>query len=60
MAFKQLRRLPSVQAKINKALGSTLADMEHDMMKKETGCEVNLTLPAKGFTEEQVMESLHK
>ena len=30
------------------------------MMAKETGCETNLILPAKGLTEEQVMESLHK
>lgn len=49
-----------MQAKINEALGSTLADMEHSMMSKEVGCDINLTLPAHGLTEEQVMESLHK
>lgn len=30
------------------------------MMSKEVGCDINLTLPAKGLSEEQVMESLHK
>ncbi|GAA5814070.1 hypothetical protein MFLAVUS_007560 [Mucor flavus] len=60
VVFKQLRRLPSVQAKINKALGSTLADMEKSMMSKEAGCEINLTLPAKGLSEKEVMDSLHK
>lgn len=30
------------------------------MMAKEEGCEINLTLPAKGLTEKQVMESLYK
>jgi hypothetical protein len=34
--------------------------MEKDMMAKETGCEVTLKLPAKGLTEQQVMDSLHK
>ncbi|CAO3614694.1 unnamed protein product [Mucor fragilis] len=60
IAFKQLRRLPAVQEKINKELGTTLAGMEKSMMSKEVGLGSNLTLPAKGMTEQQVMESLHK
>lgn len=30
------------------------------MMSKEAGCEINLTLPAKGLSEKEVMDSLHK
>ncbi|KAG2214042.1 hypothetical protein INT46_004957 [Mucor plumbeus] len=60
IAFKQLRRLPAVQEKINKELGSTLAGMEKSMMGKEVGLGTNLTLPAKGLTEQEVLESLHK
>jgi sphinganine-1-phosphate aldolase len=55
-----LRRLPAVQEKINKELGSTLAGMEKSMMGKEVGLGTNLTLPAKGLTEQEVLESLHK
>lgn len=58
--FKQLRRLPSVQAKIEKELGSTIAGMEHSIMSKEVGCDIHRQLPAQGFTEEQVMKSLEK
>ncbi|KAI8638484.1 sphingosine-1-phosphate lyase [Parasitella parasitica] len=60
VAFKQLRRLPAVQEKINKELGITLAGMEKSMMEKEEGLGANLTLPSKGLTEQQVMQSLHK
>ncbi|KAL0141067.1 pyridoxal phosphate-dependent transferase [Mucor lusitanicus] len=60
IVFRQLRRLPAVQEKINKELGTTLAGMEKSMMDKEVGLGSNLTLPAKGMTEQQVMESLHK
>jgi len=55
-----LRRLPAVQEKINKELGTTLAGMEKSMMDKEVGLGSNLTLPAKGMTEQEVMDSLHK
>ncbi|CAO3692989.1 unnamed protein product [Rhizopus stolonifer] len=58
--FKQLRRLPSVQAKIEKELGSTIAGMEHSIMSKEVGCDIHRQLPTQGFTEEQVMKSLEK
>jgi hypothetical protein len=34
--------------------------MEHSMMSKEVGCPVHLTLPTKGLSEEEIMESLHK
>jgi sphinganine-1-phosphate aldolase len=34
--------------------------MEHSMMSKEVGCDINLTLPANGLSEEQIMESLQK
>jgi sphinganine-1-phosphate aldolase len=49
-----------VQEKINKELGSTLADMEHSMMSKEVGLDINVTLPTHGLTEDQVMDSLKK
>ncbi|KAG1055962.1 hypothetical protein G6F43_002107 [Rhizopus delemar] len=58
--FKQLRRLPSVKAKIDKELGGTIAEMEHSIMSKEEGCDIHLQLPSKGFTEEEVMKSLQK
>ncbi|KAI8973410.1 sphingosine-1-phosphate lyase [Mycotypha africana] len=60
LVFKQLRRLPSVKAKIDKELENTLAGMEKDIMSKETGLDSHLTLPSKGLTEEQVMENLHR
>jgi hypothetical protein len=34
--------------------------MEKDMMAKETGSDINLVLPAKGLTHEEVMQSLQK
>ncbi|KAI9250288.1 sphingosine-1-phosphate lyase [Sporodiniella umbellata] len=58
--FKQLRRLPSVKAKIEKELSGTIAGMEHSIMSKEVGCDVHLQLPAKGLSEKDVMKSLEK
>ncbi|CEG67498.1 Putative Sphingosine-1-phosphate lyase [Rhizopus microsporus] len=58
--FKQLRRLPSVKAKIDQELSRTVAQMEHSIMSKEVGCEIHLKLPSKGLTEEEVMNSLQK
>ncbi|KAI7878282.1 sphingosine-1-phosphate lyase [Lichtheimia hyalospora FSU 10163] len=57
--FKQLRRLPSVQAKIDSELNKTLKDMEHSMFSREGENVVRqLTLPKHGYSEEQVMEQL--
>ncbi|KAI8072194.1 sphingosine-1-phosphate lyase [Gilbertella persicaria] len=60
MVFKQLRRIPAVQEKINKELGSVLTEMEQSMMSKEVGLDHHTVLPSKGLTEEQVMASLKK
>ncbi|KAI8354660.1 sphingosine-1-phosphate lyase [Blakeslea trispora] len=60
VAFKQLRRIPAVQEKIDKELGSALTDMEQSMMSKELGLETNRVLPSKGLSEEQVMQCLQK
>ncbi|KAI9310798.1 sphingosine-1-phosphate lyase [Dichotomocladium elegans] len=57
--FKQLRRLPSVQAKINAELDKTLKEMEHSMMSREGDNVVpQLRLPKHGLTEEQVLDEL--
>lgn len=54
-----MRRLPSVQAKIDSELNKTLKDMEHSMFSREGENVVRqLTLPKHGLTEEQVMEQL--
>jgi sphinganine-1-phosphate aldolase len=58
LAFKQLRRLPSVKAKIDRELNSTLADMEKSMMAKEVDIDANFSLPENGLTADQVRERL--
>ncbi|OBZ87858.1 Sphingosine-1-phosphate lyase [Choanephora cucurbitarum] len=58
--FKQLRRIPSVQEKIDKELGSVLTEMEQSMMSKEIGLENHRVLPSKGLSEEEVMQCLQK
>ncbi|KAI8144329.1 sphingosine-1-phosphate lyase [Fennellomyces sp. T-0311] len=60
VVFKQLRRLPSVQAKIDAELGKTLKDMEHSIMSREgTNVVQNVTLPKHGFSADKVMEHLN-
>ncbi|KAI8888968.1 sphingosine-1-phosphate lyase [Backusella circina FSU 941] len=58
LAFKQIRRLPQVKAKINKELGTTLAGMEKSMMDKEGDILATLSLPEHGLTIDEVRERL--
>ncbi|KAI9499013.1 pyridoxal phosphate-dependent transferase [Zychaea mexicana] len=57
--FKQMRRLPAVQAKIDAELGKTLKDMEHSIMSREGDNVVqNVTLPKHGLSADKVLENL--
>ena len=57
--FKQLRRLPSVQAKIDAELSKTLEDMEHSIMSREGDNVVqNVTLPKHGLSADKVLDHL--
>ncbi|KAI7861146.1 sphingosine-1-phosphate lyase [Circinella umbellata] len=57
--FKQLRRLPSVQAKIDAELSKTLKDMEHSIMSREGDNVVqNVTLPKHGLSADKVLDHL--
>ncbi|KAI8365363.1 sphingosine-1-phosphate lyase [Radiomyces spectabilis] len=56
--FRQLRRLPSVQAKIDAELNKTLAEMEHSMTSREGDIVPNYKLPLHGLQNDQVLERL--
>ncbi|KAI9255153.1 pyridoxal phosphate-dependent transferase [Phascolomyces articulosus] len=57
--FKQLRRLPSVQAKIDAELSKTLKDMEHSILSREGDNVVqNVTLPKHGLSADEVLDHL--
>ncbi|KAF7721521.1 hypothetical protein EC973_004519 [Apophysomyces ossiformis] len=56
--FKQLRRLPSVQAKIDAELNKTLQEMEHSMSSREGNVVHNHILPEHGLSDEQILENL--
>lgn len=55
-----MRRIPSIQAKIDAELGKTILEMEHSMFSKEGDIAHHSRLPAHGLTQEQVLESLQK
>lgn len=60
LVFKQLRRFPAVRAKIDAELQKTLSEMEESIMSRERGVAFteNTELPAHGYTNEQIMDSL--
>ncbi|ORZ13636.1 sphingosine-1-phosphate lyase [Absidia repens] len=60
IVFKQMRRIPSVQAKIDAELEKTVQEMEHSMLSKEGDIVHHHRLPANGLTQDQVMESLRR
>ncbi|KAI9015877.1 sphingosine-1-phosphate lyase [Phycomyces nitens] len=60
LVFKQLRRLPAVQAKIQGELDKTLQGMEESMVKREGNTIETLVLPEKGLSEEFILNSLEQ
>ncbi|KAI8344493.1 sphingosine-1-phosphate lyase [Chlamydoabsidia padenii] len=60
VVFRLMRRIPSIQAKIDAELGKTILEMEHSMFSKEGDITHHNQLPTKGLTKEQVLESLRK
>ncbi|CAO3611851.1 unnamed protein product [Cunninghamella blakesleeana] len=58
--FRQLRRLPSVKAKIDKELNKTLTEMETSMFKKENGIMQQKELPKHGLSKQEVLDYMLK
>ncbi|GAB5592627.1 Dihydrosphingosine phosphate lyase [Umbelopsis nana] len=58
--FRQLRRLPAVQAKIDAELSKTLKDLEHSVLSREGNTKRYLSLPKEGMSKEEVRENLKR